>query len=320
MNMDVVACRTSPSRGSPSPEPVVGEKRNASQQPEDEDKTMYKKRLASALLGNDEGEKHKILKFTAKPAVPPPESFQSSLQARFSHNKISSIPTANARKLNRYVPSAPIKVLDAPELMNDYYLNLLSWGSNNILAVALGQCVYLWNAETGDIDELMTLEGDDYVSSVQWSDVTGSSHLAIGTSDSVVQLWDVAAMKQGIPSRCTVGFLSLFEAYDYIQVGSFLKCPQFNVWVVCSESHYSVFFAEPKLLMDESLERRQRLDVFYFDGLANQDEEIRLTLTMSESTTRNKPKPDELIPPLNLVLQTKWPRATIDWNGVEPLL
>ncbi|KAJ0395490.1 hypothetical protein P43SY_002462 [Pythium insidiosum] len=196
MNMDVVACRTSPSRGSPSPEPVVGEKRNASQQPEDEDKTMYKKRLASALLGNDEGEKHKILKFTAKPAVPPPESFQSSLQARFSHNKISSIPTANARKLNRYVPSAPIKVLDAPELMNDYYLNLLSWGSNNILAVALGQCVYLWNAETGDIDELMTLEGDDYVSSVQWSDVTGSSHLAIGTSDSVVQLWDVAAMKQ----------------------------------------------------------------------------------------------------------------------------
>ncbi|KAJ0395489.1 hypothetical protein P43SY_002461 [Pythium insidiosum] len=125
---------------------------------------------------------------------------------------------------------------------------------------------------------------------------------------------------KGIPSRCAVGFLSLFEAYDYIQVGSFLKRPQFNVWVVCSESHYSVFFADPKLLMDESLERRQQLDVFYFDGLANQDEEIRLTLTMSESTTRNKPKFDELIPPLNLVLQTKWPRATIDWNGVEPLL
>ncbi|TMW66248.1 hypothetical protein Poli38472_004013 [Pythium oligandrum] len=194
MNMDVVQSRTSPSRPE-SPCDSESEKHGAAQA-EDEEKTMYKKRLASALLGNEDGEKHKILKFTAKPAVPPPESFQSSLHARFSHNKVSSIPAANARKLNRYVPSAPIKVLDAPELMNDYYLNLLSWGSNNILAVALGQCVYLWNAETGEIDELMTLEGDDYVSSVQWSDVSGSSHLAIGTSDSVVQLWDVAASKQ----------------------------------------------------------------------------------------------------------------------------
>lgn len=204
MNMDVVQSRTSPSRDSPSPEPrdekTGSTGANAAtktpSQPEDEEKVVYKKRLASALLGNDDGEKHKILKFTAKPAVPPPESFQSSLHARFSHNKISAIPAASARKLNRYVPSAPIKVLDAPELMNDYYLNLLSWGSNNILAVALGQCVYLWNAETGEIDELMSLEGDEYVSSVSWSDASGSSHLAIGTSESVVQLWDVAAFKQ----------------------------------------------------------------------------------------------------------------------------
>jgi cell division cycle 20, cofactor of APC complex len=42
----------------------------------------------------------------------------------------------------------------------------------------------------------MALEGDDYVSSVKWSDVNGSSHLAVGTSDAVVQLWDVAAAKQ----------------------------------------------------------------------------------------------------------------------------
>jgi cell division cycle protein 20 (cofactor of APC complex) len=107
-----------------------------------------------------------------------------------------SVPAGSAKKLNRYVPSAPIKVLDAPELMNDYYLNLLSWGSSNVLAVALGQSVYLWNAETGEIDELMSLEGDEYISSVSWSDVGGSTNLAIGTSESVVQLWDVAASKQ----------------------------------------------------------------------------------------------------------------------------
>ncbi|KAL3667413.1 hypothetical protein V7S43_007639 [Phytophthora oleae] len=207
MNLDLVQCNSpdttaaieaaTNNRKKSSPGRAGGGS-GSSNTAEDEEKKIYKKRLASALLGKEDDSNHKILKFTKdKPAVAPPDSFKSSLQARFSHNKVSSVPAAAAKKLNRHVPSAPIKVLDAPELMNDYYLNLLSWGANNILAVALGQCVYLWNAVSGEIDELMGLEGDEYVSSVQWSDaVGGSAHLAIGTSESVVQLWDVTASRQ----------------------------------------------------------------------------------------------------------------------------
>ena len=33
---------------------------------------------------------------------------------------------------------APSRVLDAPDLLDDYYLNLTSWGANNCVAVALG--------------------------------------------------------------------------------------------------------------------------------------------------------------------------------------
>ena len=44
----------------------------------------------------------------------------------------------------------PERILDAPELVNDYYLNLLDWSADNRLAVALGENVYLWNA--GRID------------------------------------------------------------------------------------------------------------------------------------------------------------------------
>ena len=40
----------------------------------------------------------------------------------------------------------PERILDAPELVNDYYLNLLDWSADNRLAVALGENVYLWNA------------------------------------------------------------------------------------------------------------------------------------------------------------------------------
>jgi hypothetical protein len=63
-----------------------------------------------------------------------------------------------------------------------------------------------------------------------------------------------AVILKGIPSRCDVGFLSLFEAYDYMVVGSNLKTPFHNIWVICSESHYSVLFCDPKLLQLQSFD------------------------------------------------------------------
>ncbi len=45
----------------------------------------------------------------------------------------------------RDIPQQPEKVLDAPELLDDYYLNLLGWNSQNVLSIALGSSVYLWN-------------------------------------------------------------------------------------------------------------------------------------------------------------------------------
>lgn len=71
-------------------------------------------------------------------------------------------------------------------MLDDYYLNLLSWGSNNILAVALQKSVYLWHADDSHIDQLVSLTEDaDFVTSVQWSP-TGT--LAIGTNLSTVQV------------------------------------------------------------------------------------------------------------------------------------
>ena len=75
-------------------------------------------------------------------------------------------------------------------------LNLLSWGGSNTLAVGLSQTVYLWDAATAGINELMTLDAgiNDYVSSVSWIQ-QGGSHIAVGTAESGVQLWDVTAQK-----------------------------------------------------------------------------------------------------------------------------
>jgi cell division cycle 20-like protein 1 (cofactor of APC complex) len=71
------------------------------------------------------------------------------------------------RKTPRAVSKVPYKVLDAPELADDFYLNLVDWGSSGILAVGLGDSVYLWNSESGKVEQLCKLTADT-VTSVGW--------------------------------------------------------------------------------------------------------------------------------------------------------
>lgn len=42
--------------------------------------------------------------------------------------------------------SISFQVLDAPGLQDDFYLNLVDWSSQNVLAVGLENSIYLWNA------------------------------------------------------------------------------------------------------------------------------------------------------------------------------
>lgn len=73
-------------------------------------------------------------------------------------------------------------------------LNLVDWSSSNILAVALGSNVYLWNAGTGTIEQLFELEGNDYVCSVAW--IQEGPYLAVGTTVGNTELWDCSQMKR----------------------------------------------------------------------------------------------------------------------------
>ncbi|XP_022352347.1 cell division cycle protein 20 homolog isoform X2 [Enhydra lutris kenyoni] len=87
------------------------------------------------------------------------------------------------------------RILDAPEIRNDYYLNLVDWSSGNVLAVALDNSVYLWSASSGDILQLLQMEQPgDYISSVAW--IKEGNYLAVGTSSAEVQLWDVQQQKR----------------------------------------------------------------------------------------------------------------------------
>lgn len=69
-------------------------------------------------------------------------------------------------KTHRKISKTPFKVLDAPALKDDYYLNLLDWSSSNILAVGLASNIYLWSAVTSRVTKLADLGPDNSVASI----------------------------------------------------------------------------------------------------------------------------------------------------------
>ncbi|RCV33614.1 hypothetical protein SETIT_7G096200v2 [Setaria italica] len=63
---------------------------------------------------------------------------------------------------------------------------------------------------------------------------------------------------KGIPNNVEVGFLTLLESLNLCKVGQYLKCPKWPIWVVGSESHYTVLFAlNPNVQEENELEERE---------------------------------------------------------------
>lgn len=91
-------------------------------------------------------------------------------------------------KKPRYISKVPYRVLDAPDIADDFYLNLVDWGSQNVLAVGLGSSVYLWDASSGSVDRLCDVGENNKVTSLSW--IGSGSHLAIGTNQGMVEIWD----------------------------------------------------------------------------------------------------------------------------------
>ena len=97
-------------------------------------------------------------------------------------------------KKDRKISKIPAKVLDAPALYDDFYLNLVDWSASNILAVGLSNSVYLWNANNAKVARLLELNSNDLVTSTSWSHSTNV--LAVGTHSGEVQLWDAIKTKK----------------------------------------------------------------------------------------------------------------------------
>eukprot|EP01047_Picozoa_sp_COSAG01_P056645 COSAG01_NODE_6448_length_3661_cov_5.199607_4_plen_130_part_00 len=112
------------------------------------------------------------------------------------------------------------------------------------------------------------------------------------------------------------------------------------IFVICSESHYSVLFGVDRSLCATKI-TVEPFDLYYYDELGRQDERIRCdsarcnvciimvlpmgTLTTARSLTvdpepATPPTTHDLTPPLEHCIRTRWPGASVDWNGTDELL
>ncbi|XP_057513928.1 B-type cell cycle switch protein ccs52A-like isoform X1 [Actinidia eriantha] len=166
----------------------------------------YTALLRAALFGPDSGIAHPASPDKAAggknfPATPP-NIFRYKSETRQSMHSLSpfgfdeQLPGVSHSpvKVPRKVPRSPYKVLDAPALQDDFYLNLVDWSSHNVLAVGLGNCVYLWNACSSKVTKLCDLGIDDTVCSVGWAQ--RGTHLAVGTNNGKLQIWDASRCRR----------------------------------------------------------------------------------------------------------------------------
>ena len=99
----------------------------------------------------------------------------------------------------RKISIKPYKELPAPNIIDDFYLNLLDWSQKNQIAVGCSSSVVLWNNNKTQSDTLFTYDNSEennlqnnefkYVSSLIWSE--DGDRLAVGNSEGLVEIYDV---------------------------------------------------------------------------------------------------------------------------------
>eukprot|EP00343_Euplotes_focardii_P001483 CAMPEP_0205802156 /NCGR_PEP_ID=MMETSP0205-20121125/4384_1 /ASSEMBLY_ACC=CAM_ASM_000278 /TAXON_ID=36767 /ORGANISM="Euplotes focardii, Strain TN1" /LENGTH=315 /DNA_ID=CAMNT_0053068101 /DNA_START=121 /DNA_END=1065 /DNA_ORIENTATION=- len=133
-------------------------------------------------------ENKNLLKYKKKPSA---KKYSTGLTSMLGMNAESYYQSE--LKPTRKVSKLPFKVLDAPQLQDDFYLNLVDWSSQNMLAVGLGTEVYIWSACTSRVTKLCETGYGDSITSVAWSQK--GRHLSVGMSNGETQIWDTQQLK-----------------------------------------------------------------------------------------------------------------------------
>lgn len=103
----------------------------------------------------------------------------------YNTDYVNNVEERSKRVEQRYIATTPYKVLDAPGVLNDYYLNILDW-KEDYVAIALRESVFLYNTETTEVSEVYAM-GSGYISSIKLH----GDMLFIGESIGAIRAYDM---------------------------------------------------------------------------------------------------------------------------------
>ena len=89
----------------------------------------------------------------------------------------------------RKIPQEPERILDAPNLNDNFYYNPLDWGSKNILSVSLGSYNYLWNYN--NLETYLLTKNENEIEYCSSSFMDNGVCLALGLNNGTIELWDI---------------------------------------------------------------------------------------------------------------------------------
>ena len=102
----------------------------------------YEELLSKSILAPSHSKNiNKIMNFSCKPDLENQKGSQ--------YKSIQS-----CEKKPRKIKKKPFKILEAPNLQDDFYLNLLDWSDNNQIAVALDSSLYLWSGCSSEVTKI----------------------------------------------------------------------------------------------------------------------------------------------------------------------
>ena len=134
----------------------------------------------------------------------------------------------------------PTKVLDAPALYDDFYLNLIDWSASNLLAVGLSNSVYIWNAGNSKVVRLVeltsTIKGHTArVGAIAWN---SNNVFASGSRDKNILIRDIRVKDDFVNKM--VGHkqevCGLKWSFDQQQLASGGNDNRLNIWNLQSSS------------------------------------------------------------------------------------
>lgn len=80
---------------------------------------------------------------------------------------------------------SPVKILDVPNIKDDFYLNLIDWHARGPIGIALNDEAYIYTPN--EISKIAKGHFNTYISSLKFNE----SILSVGLSNGMIEVYDV---------------------------------------------------------------------------------------------------------------------------------